>query len=216
MNINEKSNQKKKRGRPESKNSPTKPKVEYLKAETKRAILAVLCFALAIFFVLAKFNTGGPAGQLSYQILDKLFGAGFLLIPIVLIFWGVILLRSIKVGLAATRAISGGFFLVAILGLTSVIFKPETGGLVGSLVATPLLNYFAYYASLVFLGAVVLVSLIVAFDTHQILGIALWRKLFSRSPKDESAVETGEKELKINGESGDDKESQNKIVDNKR
>jgi len=191
-----------------NKNLSAKSKIEYLKSETKRAILAVLCFALTIFFILAKFNTGGPAGRLAYQILDKLFGAGFLLIPIVLIFWGIILLRSIKVGLAATRAISGFLFLIAVLGMASVIFKPETGGMIGSFVATPLLNYFEYYVSLVFLGAIILVSLIVAFDTHQILGVSLWRKLFSRSPAGESAE--GEKELRISGENAEEKDNLNK------
>ncbi|MFA6253857.1 MAG: DNA translocase FtsK 4TM domain-containing protein [Candidatus Paceibacterota bacterium] len=217
LNNNERNGQgpKRKRGRPENKNSLQKPRTEYLKAETKRAILAVLCFALAIFFILAKFNTGGPAGQLTYQILDKLFGAGFLLIPIILLFWGVILLRSIKVGLVATRAISGFFFLIAVLGMASILFKPETGGLVGLLISTPLLNYFAYYASLVFLGAIILVSLIVAFDTHKILGIALWRKIFYRSSTGESAKEilSKEKELKINGENAGEKETAEKSVE---
>ena len=198
-----------------------KPKVEYLKSETKRAILAVLCFALAIFFALAEFGSGGLAGQTTYQILTKLFGEGFLLIPIILIFWGVILLRAIKVGLVATRAISGFLFLLALLGIASVIFKPETGGLIGSLVAQPLLGYFDYYASLVFLGAVVLVSLIVAFDTHQILGIALWKKLFSRKNNNENgALIAGgvekEKELKINGENSDGKEAPKNAELNKK
>lgn len=204
-NNNDRGNQtpRRKRGRPEGKANQPKIKVEYLKAETKRAIIAVACFALAIFFVLAKFNTGGPAGKLTYQILDKLFGAGFLLIPLILIFWGIILLKAIKVGLVATRAISGLLFLIASLAMASVIFQSETGGLVGSLISTPLLGSFDYYASLVFLGAVVLVSLIVSFDTHQILGIALWKRLFSRS-KDK---EIPEKELKINGENENEKDS---------
>lgn len=204
-NNNDRGNQtpRRKRGRPEGKANQPKIKVEYLKAETKRAIIAVACFALAIFFVLAKFNTGGPAGKLTYQILDKLFGAGFLLIPLILIFWGIILLKAIKVGLVATRAISGLLFLIASLAMASVIFQSETGGLVGSLISIPLLGSFDYYASLVFLGAVVLVSLIVSFDTHQILGIALWKRLFSRS-KDK---EIPEKELKINGENENEKDS---------
>ncbi len=211
VNNNEKNNQRRKRGRPRKENSNQDPKIEYLKTETKQAILAVICFALAVFFVLAKFNTGGPAGQLTYRILDKLFGAGFLFIPIIFVFWGIILLRSIKIGSAATRVISGLLFLIAILGMISVIFEPATGGLVGSLIAIPLLGYFEYYASLVFLGAIILVSLIVAFDTHQILGITLWKKLFSRSTDKESFEE--EQELKINGENDEEKEESNKVAE---
>lgn len=193
---------KKRRRSDNNKDQTPKPRINYLKAETKRAILAVFCLALAVFFILAKFNAGGPVGKLIYQLLERFFGAGFLLIPVVLIFWGIALLRSIKIGLATTRIISGFLFLVAILGIISIIFEPETGGLVGSIIAEPLLNYFEYYASLVFLGAMVLIALIIAFDTHQVLGLALWQKLFNRASDDKNTLSNKEeeKELKIRGE----------------
>ncbi len=192
------------------KEDETKEKVKLLKSETKRAIIAVFAFAASIFFVLARFNIGGRAGQLSYQLLDKLFGWGFYLVPFLLLCFGVILLRSIKVGLVTTKAISGALFLVAVLGGLSIINKPETGGIIGSHVASPLLNYFDTYASLVFLGAVVLVSLLVALDTPQILGLALWKKLFGRKTE---IVEDEQQNLKVNGESEDDNKAVTKATE---
>jgi S-DNA-T family DNA segregation ATPase FtsK/SpoIIIE len=189
-------------------NNEFKEKVSLLKSETKRAIIAVFAFAAAIFFVLARFNIGGRAGQVSYQLLDKLFGLGFYLVPFLLLGLGIILLRSIKVGLVTAKAISGALFLLAILGSLSIVSKPETGGLLGSLISSPLLNFFDYYASLVFLGAVVLVSLLVAVDTPQVLGLALWKKLFSRRTEDLSGEE---KELKVNGETEDDNKNLAKV-----
>ncbi|MFA6476516.1 MAG: DNA translocase FtsK [Candidatus Paceibacterota bacterium] len=182
-------------------------KISLLKSETKRAIIAVFAFAAAIFFVLARFNIGGRAGQLSYQLLDKIFGWGFYLVPFLLLGLGVILLRSIKVGLVTAKAISGALFLLAILGSLSIISKPESGGLLGSLISSPLLNFFDYYASLVFLGAIVLVSLLVAVDTPQVLGLALWKKLFSRKNE---GLSDEEKELKVNGETEDDNKNPTK------
>lgn len=198
-----KNNQYKKRGRPSEKDREQlkeREVVSYLKSETKRAIVAVFAFAGAIFFVLARFHTGGRAGEISYQILDKLFGWGFYLTPLLLLALGVVLLRSIRIGLVTTKIISGLLFLLAVLGILSTISQPETGGLIGSLVSKPLLNFFDYYASLVFLGAIILVSAIVALDTPQVLGLAIWQKLFK---KKETEAQDGTKEetvLKVNGE----------------
>jgi len=159
----------------------------FLKSETKRAIVAVFSFAGAIFFILAKFEIGGPAGRISYQILDKLFGWGFYFVPVLLVCFGVILLRSIKIGLVTAKAISGTLFLLSLLGAMSIVGEPTTGGLVGSFISSPLLKFFDFYASLVFLGAIILISLLVAFDTHQILGIGLWKKMFNRGQKEEQS-----------------------------
>lgn len=199
-----KNNQYKKRGRPSEKDREQlkeREVVSYLKSETKRAIIAVFAFAGAIFFVLARFHTGGRAGEISYQILDKLFGWGFYLTPLLLLALGVILLRSIRVGLVTTKVVSGLFFLLAVLGILSTVGEAETGGLIGNLISKPLLNYFDYYASLVFLGAIILASAIVALDTPQVLGLAIWRKLFGK--KDELAPQDQNKEepvLKVSGE----------------
>jgi len=178
-------------------------KLTYLKSETKRAIIAVLAFALAVFSVMARFSIGGQAGRISYQLLDKLFGWGFYLVPLLLVALGIILLRSIKVGLVATKAISGALFLIALLGALTIIKDQTAGGVLGSLIATPLLNFFDYYASLVFLATIAVISLIVAFDTHQILGIGLWRKLLGQKQKevDENGEVVAEPVLKVSGES---------------
>ena len=135
-----KNNQYKKRGRPSEKDREQlkeREVVSYLKSETKRAIIAVFAFAGAIFFVLARFHTGGRAGEISYQILDKLFGWGFYLTPLLLLALGVILLRSIRVGLVTTKVVSGLFFLLAVLGILSTVGEAETGGLIGNLISKP-------------------------------------------------------------------------------
>lgn len=205
-----KQNNKKKNNQRETTNE-LRERINYLKSETKRAIFAVFAFAAAIFFILARLNIGGRAGQISYQLLDKFFGWGFYLVPCLLIGLGIILLRSIKVGLVTTKAISGALFLLAILGGLSIVSQPEDGGLIGATISSPLLNFFDYYASLVFLGAVILISLLVALDTPQILGISLWKKLFSRKVTDDQEKE--DKALVVTGETEDDNKAIAKAVE---
>lgn len=205
-------NQYKKRGRPAKDQNDypkEKEKTSYLKSETKRALIAVFAFAGAIFFVLARFNTAGRAGEISYQILNKLFGWGFYLTPLLLLALGVVLLRPIRLGLVTTKVVSGILFLLSFLGILSVVGEIETGGLVGSLLAKPLLNFFDYYASLVFLGAIILASAIVALDTPQVLGLILWQKLFKKKEPslDNNGGLNSEQTLKISGENSDQEET---------
>lgn len=214
-----KNNQYKKRGRPSDKDREQikeREAINYLRSETKRAIIAVFAFAGAIFFVLARFHTGGRAGEISYQILDKLFGWGFYLTPLLLLALGIILLRSIRVGLVTTKVISGTLFLLAILGILSTVSEPEAGGLIGGLISKPLINYFDYYATLVFLGAIILASALVALDTPQVLGLVIWKKLFGK--KDEvNLPDQGKEEpiLKVSGENqaDDNKKDAKEIIE---
>ena len=181
-----------------NKNKERVIKKSELKSETKRAILAVFALAAGAFFVLAKVGYGGLAGRLAYQLLNQVFGWGFYLVPLLLLGLGITLLRAIKTSLVTTKVISGCLFLLALLGLVSIVGKPTNGGWVGTIIAKPLLQFFDYYGSLVFLGAVVLASLLVIFDTQNILGVALWRKLFARKDDEEESEE--ETILKVSGE----------------
>lgn len=153
---------------------------DLLKSETKKAIASVIFFTLSIFLVLAKFKAGGRVGEIIYLLLDKLFGLGFFLAPILLIFFGVLLLKDFKFKIVATRIIGGLLFFLSILGITKILIGEDSAGLVGDLISIPLLKYFDYYASLIFLVSVMMISLIIAFDTQQILGLVLWKKIFGR------------------------------------
>jgi len=184
-----------------------------LKSETKKAIFSVIMFALALFLILALVGVAGSAGKTTYQIFDKLIGKGFLLAPILLILLGVLLLRSIQFNLLATRVVGGILFFFAFLGTVNVLFENNQAGIIGSYASWPFLKYFDYYGSLIFLPAIMIISLIIAFDTHHILGVALWKKLFQKKEKiDEeglSAKELASANLAetISAESADDEKN---------
>lgn len=144
----------------------------WLKPETKQAIYAILALALSIFFTLAKFDYAGLAGAYSYSWLTYLFGAGYLLIPLVFFIFFASLLKSIRAHFLAHRLWGAGLLFLSLLGITSVMLGDNEGGVLGSLMAYPVLRLFDYYISLTFLTALSLVGLLIMFDTDLTFGIA--------------------------------------------
>ena len=99
---------KRKRGRPKkrtvsSKTKKTKKKEEpkekrvYLNIhpETKRGVIIILLFALAVFFILSFQGAGGFLGEYVLKYSKLVFGSGLWLIPLVLIASGIIIFRDI-------------------------------------------------------------------------------------------------------------------------
>jgi DNA segregation ATPase FtsK/SpoIIIE, S-DNA-T family len=173
-----------------------------LKDETKHGILAVLLFALAIFFGLAWFESAGLAGKYTYDALHKLFGLGYLLIPVSLIVLSASFLKSIKPNFFLHRLIGGALFFLAGLSITSLTVGTESGGIIGQAISTPLLNLFDIYSSLVFLVAIMVISLSVIFDAKLTLGFGLLKNILFK-----------EKEVAPEGEDQDDIKAVNKFVD---
>ncbi|HPB60263.1 MAG TPA: DNA translocase FtsK 4TM domain-containing protein [Candidatus Paceibacterota bacterium] len=161
----------------------------HLKNETKKAVLAIILFALSLFFVLSCFNIAGLAGVVTYNLFYKLFGHGAFLLPVLLVLLGIYLLRSLEFKLSPSRVIGGLIFFLSSLSIIQVIAGDTSGGVVGGFLASPLLRYFDFYASLIFLSALVLISLIITFDSHQVLGFSLWQKLFKKKEEEEEQEE---------------------------
>lgn len=177
-----------------SKNNDSELPSIHLKDETKKAVLAIILFALSLFFILSCFSLAGPAGTVTYNLFYKLFGNGALLLPVLLVLLGIYLLRSLEFSLSPSRIIGGLIFFLASLSIIQVIVGAESGGVVGSFLASPLLHYFDFYASLIFLSALILISLIITFDSYQILGFSLWQKLFKKKGEGDKDLDAEELE----------------------
>ena len=136
-----------------------------LREETVRAILAVLAFVVAVFFILASFELGGVAGAYSYEWLSKLFGAGYFLIPLVLVLIGSSLLRSLDNSFNKTHVAGAFLFFIAGISLVGLVSEGNGGGLIGGWVAEPMKWLFDFYASLVILIALLLISIFIMFNT---------------------------------------------------
>ncbi len=133
--------------------------------EALRGVVAVLAVAVGIFLALAAFQIGGAVGAFLYTFLSKLLGVGYMLLPLSLILLAAALMRSFEKRFGLIEIVSILVFFLSSLSLVS-IFLPNRGGIVGTIIATPLIRAFDTTASVIFLAAFIVATLIIAFDIH--------------------------------------------------
>lgn len=151
-------------------------KVKKIKDGTMQSIIAIIIFVLGIFLLLSSFGYGGLAGNKIYEILNSLFGIGYFLLPIILFVLGCAILKELKQNFATIRSVSSLILFLSSLGLIDTLFRK--GGVVGNLVSTPLLKFFDFYISLIFLIALLLISILIIFDIQlKNLVLSFWDKI---------------------------------------
>jgi S-DNA-T family DNA segregation ATPase FtsK/SpoIIIE len=162
-----------------------RPKKAALHSETKKSIVVVVCFTLALLSLLSYFEAAGVFGQYFLQIGRLFFGQGFFLIPLGLILAGLAILiprfspknlvhrsvyRPVFIGIILFIFSVLGFFYIfghpaAEVALeVSVADSNRTGGYLGLLIGYPLIRFLGFWASLVVLFALLLVSILVTFN----------------------------------------------------
>ena len=157
-----------------------------LKTQTKHGIIAVIFFVLALFFLMSYMDAAGKAGIFIYDISKMLIGAiGYFLLPTLLILLGYSFIKSEVPDIGWTRAISGVIFLLSGLGIINIAGNAgnHTGGLLGEILSTPFVSLFDIYASLVLLGALLIISILMMFDAKPNLAPFLkkiWSFFFKR------------------------------------
>lgn len=157
-------------------------KVE-LKDETRHSIWGITLFVFALLIVLSFFGGAGIAGNFLQTIFNSFFGIGYYLLPILLAVVGYSFMKNGRPQVATLHAICGlGVLLstLAILDLAQNGAGATTsitlGGYLGSIFAWPFVKIFGLYASLLILGAVLIISLIVLFDEKPQLA-TFWPRL---------------------------------------
>jgi hypothetical protein len=135
-----------------------------LKHETVDAISSIIFVAVAVFMILSAFNSAGYLGSKIFTGLTYLFGIGYYLVPILLVSLAVSFLRNLKHNFAITKIV--GAFIFFISGLSMVhLLTPERGGVVGSIIASPIIRLIDVQATFLFLFAFLVISFLVMFDT---------------------------------------------------
>lgn len=136
-----------------------------LSSEAIRGVVAIFCIALAGFLLLAGFGGGGSAGQTLFTWLSWLLGVGYSLLPLSLALLGIVIFRSFEKKFSYLQSGSMLVFFLSSLGLVNLAF-PGRGGVVGTGITAPLVKAIATPATVIFLFAFMLASLIVAFDAN--------------------------------------------------
>jgi len=164
-----------------------------LKTETKHGIIAIVFFVLAIFFLMSYFGVAGKAGIFAYEKLYLLLGVGYILLPTLLVLLASSFIKSEVPDIGWTRTISGTMFLLSGLGIIDIASGTHAGGFFGRILSTPFVSLFDIYASFVFLGAILIISILIMFDVKLNL-VPLFTKIWSFIFKKKEKEETPEEE----------------------
>jgi S-DNA-T family DNA segregation ATPase FtsK/SpoIIIE len=160
-----------------------KPKLN-VNPETKRGVVAVVLFTLAIIFILSFQGVGGSLGKYLFGGSGFVFGNCLWLIPLMFFAAGIIILKDIHRNVYFSTLFGILIFILSFLGLINVLFPNGTkkAGWLGYLISWPFLKIFGFWVALVIFIAAILISILISFN------ISL-RKI----PKKEEEGETGEK-----------------------
>lgn len=160
-----------------------------LQSQTKHGILAIIFFVLALFFLMARFDSAGVAGKFLYEKLNFLLGVGYVLLPALCMLLGSSFVKSETPNIGWTRTISAVLFLLSGLGIIDVASTDHAGGLLGEILSTPFIYLFDKIASIVFLAAILIISILIMFDASLNANsmLAKLRELFSRKTAPEVA-----------------------------
>ncbi len=142
-----------------------------LKTETMHGILAVVFFVLALFLFMSAYDMAGVAGQFVYEILHYLLGLGYILLPALFILLASSFIKSETPNIGWTRTISSTMFLLSTLGMIDIASGTAThsGGFLGEILSIPFMYLFETYASIILLGAILIISILVMFDARPAL-----------------------------------------------
>jgi S-DNA-T family DNA segregation ATPase FtsK/SpoIIIE len=185
-----------------------------LKDETRHTVIGVIFLALAIFFIIAGFGHGGIAGHATKSLLGMLFGVGYALAPLLLGSVGITFMRSGKPEIAVTQAIGSALFLIGSLGLIDVATSTaHSAGFLGRIVAYPFVALFDTLAATLFLGAALIISIVILFDTRPTMTIfaSAWasiQKFFAGL----FASKKGTEEITLSGMTSADEVSHTEVV----
>ncbi|MDP2593319.1 MAG: DNA translocase FtsK 4TM domain-containing protein, partial [bacterium] len=160
---------------------------------TGRFAVSIVSFAFSVFLILAIFDKAGIAGEKIYGWFSSLAGIGYYILPVFFLIIGVSLVQKIEQKYPPSKVIGSVLFLVSGLGLTSTLVRNE-GGVIGNMIADPLIRLVDVYSTVVFLAATLLISILVIFEPQWTVYpfISMWKSVFSRNDKDDEMEESDE------------------------
>jgi S-DNA-T family DNA segregation ATPase FtsK/SpoIIIE len=177
----------KKKNKNEQKDDTDEQIEKAMKPETIRSIIGVALFVVALILVLSALGLAGIAGEKIYKGIFYVVGIAYWLIPVILTggAWTYIANSGYEHSkLRTIRTIGAVAFFVSSLGIIAVIASAEAAGKLGLLLVRPLLLYLDTIATLVILAGVLIISLLLLFDSE--LWVFLWKKLVGLFKKEKT------------------------------
>jgi len=142
-----------------------KKRVFNLDPETKRGIVSIILFTLGILLILALEGTAGRFGELFNTYARLLFGQGTLLLPFIFIIAGFIILKFIHRNVYLPVAVGSTIFILGFLSILTTLFPEDReGGYLGYLFSWPFIYALGKWAAFIVFLAVILISILIAFN----------------------------------------------------
>lgn len=147
-----------------------------LKPETKKGVLIVISFTVAILSLLSFFHLAGRFGFWFEKILKNFFGIGYIIFPLILLAFSYLLIISKRLSLKTIHCLSFAFFVLsfyALLHLSQPLNQSffqnlktasQGGGYVGAFFCWPLEYFLSFWGSLIILLAVFISSVLIIFN----------------------------------------------------
>src|SRR3989338_7656506 len=162
--MNKKKKQKKKKNRGGDEKEEWGKWHDDLHPETKQSVWAVVSFGAATLLLLAWFGKAGLAGEGISTFFRLLFGKAFLVAPVALILAGISFLFGMRRHIFGGTFLGAFLFFISVLGLGEIFGGSQTGGYAGFGIAFAPLRFFDRTASMVFFGAILIVSFLLMFN----------------------------------------------------
>jgi len=145
--------------------SEKKKQILNIDPETKRGIVAIILFTLAILITLGFRGLSGRFGSGFQEYASLLLGQGIFLVPVILIIAGFIIIKYIHKNVYLPVTLAAVIFIFGFLSLIHVLFSEEQrGGYIGYLVSWPFLYILGKWASFIVFIALIIISILIAFN----------------------------------------------------
>ena len=141
-----------------------KPKLNIF-PETKRGVISIVLFAIAVIFILSFQGAGGVAGEYVAEYSELIFGNCFWLIPLIFLAAGIIILRDIHENVYLSTLLGIVIFILSFLAIVHIFLPGERqAGWLGYIISWPFLELIGFWASLVIFFAALVISILIAFN----------------------------------------------------
>lgn len=167
-----------------------------LHKDIKYAIWGIILFCLGIIFFLSLVGGAGVGGKGLYKIFDYLLGIGYVLLPIFCFLLATSFFKTKTVSVFSRHGIGAIIFFASALGLIGAVDTTHyPGGVIGYIVAIPFVHYLGPVAGVLVLGALLIISILVLFNsrpdlskvTEKVSGtMSIFGTLFQKKKKDEN------------------------------
>lgn len=165
--------------------------------ETRNSIAGVFCFLIVIVSILAFVGKAGSAGIYFDMGARSLFGWGFFIVPVAFAMLGIAFIKSVHRQIAISAILGTLLFVLSCLGAFYIVGEGDTatrilqGGYLGVALGYPLLTFVGFWASMVILVGLFIVSVLMALD------LPIYSLFMRSTPEEDEAKEAEMRERDI-------------------